>query len=321
MRKIITIAIIMLSLAVIRAEKNIAWQEIYKKAMFLTYDDKYDSARSLMSQLKDTFQRELGIAIITFIQAKDLEDSTLAAEALRRIPVKSCKIKEYVPREECDRFLLGTAFIFKGMINGFLYTHDGKIYRVKRFMSCTKSGEKIFTSLKYGEGIEGDIAAMIGNVWYWTSKKAGALRVLGLMRNRKDEGLIKLQEGAAKARIFVDFAKSSAVAALIDDGNIDFAESILKTIKKRHPNSRTAMWHEMAILLKKEKYDSAIVIAEKLLDFYRERSKINCAQLLQIIVEAAEKKGDEERVEKYKTELEWLLKDKYIKSYLKRKSY
>ena len=321
MRKSIILMVILLSMVFIHAEKNCSWQEIYKKAMFLAYDDKYDSARSLMSQLKDTFQRDLGIAIITFIKAKDLEDSTLAAEALRRIPIKSCKIKEYIPREECERFLLGTAFIFKGMINGFLYTHDGKIYRVKRFMDCTKSGEKIFTSLKYRESVEGDIAAMLGNVWYWTSKKAGALRALGLMRNRKDEGLIKLQEGAAKARIFVDFAKSSAVAALIDNGNIELAEGILKTIKKRHTESRTVMWHEMAIMLKKEKYDSAIVIAEKLLDFYRERSKINCAQLLRIIVEAAEKKGDEERVEKYKTELEWLLKDKYIKSYLKRKSY
>ena len=144
---------------------------------------------------------------------------------------------------------------------------------------------KIKTAKKYWERaiddpvVGAECANGLGNLYYWQSARGGILRSVGVIRDRRAEGINLLRRAAERSKIAKDSALHWLFFALLDFGDTAAAESALAALAERHPHSRTVRWNKLTLALARGECAAAVSVAESLKEYYDTVSEFNTVQL------------------------------------------
>ncbi len=294
------------------------WISTYDIGLQLIHEDRFDSAVTLFNTLDDEFKAGLGVTITYFHYSKDMEDTSYLRRASIAMPIKDFDKIDPKNSNKWDVLAYGVALTYKSFIEGAYYTHTGKI---KYALNCKKYSDRAIKVLEHIEndtGVGPEASAMLGNLWYWISSRGEILRKFGLIKDAREKGINALHKSSRRARIFEDFASYSLAMSLLDYGKIDESQRILKSVMGKYPNTRCTEWTLLFIYLTQEKCIESLEIIDKLYKFYEGKSDINCASLAKYGYLCAEFEGLYEKEEFYRAQYDNLIKNKYIKSVLKR---
>mgnify|MGYP000150217297 CR=1 FL=1 len=105
------------------------------------------------------------------------------------------------------------------------------------------------------------------------------MRSVGVICDRRVEGINLLRRAAERSKIAKDSALHSLFFALLDFGDTAAAESALAELAERHPHSRTVKWDGLLLALARREWDTAVSVAENLKEYYDTVSEFNTVQL------------------------------------------
>ena len=119
----------------------------------------------------------------------------------------------------------------------------------------------------------------LGNYYYWISAKAGIIRNIGFVEDRRDTAITMLKIASRKGILSRDSALHSLVFILLDYGDTAGAKSVVDELLARHPHSRTAHWDKLIFNLSVENWQPVKSIADTLMEYYNGKSDYNMCQL------------------------------------------
>jgi len=115
----------------------------------------------------------------------------------------------------------------------------------------------------------------LGNYYYHCSAKAGILRRVGLISDKRDEG-IRLVKISAERGMFSQLAARSNLAWLaIDREDYDDAVQIITKLLKEYPHRRAFLWAMGRARMKQKNWSEAIKTYETLLTSIRNEARNN----------------------------------------------
>jgi len=139
-----------------------------------------------------------------------------------------------------------------------------------------------------------DACVGLGNYYYFKSKYSGILRSLGLVADRRQDGIAMLERGAREG-VLTDLAAQSSLAWIaIDKGDYHRADSIAASLLDRYPENRAFLWARGAARRRMEDWDSTLAIYNRILTSVRRQARnnhLNEVSCLNSIATAYSKQG------------------------------
>jgi len=113
-----------------------------------------------------------------------------------------------------------------------------------------------------------DLYFGIGNYHYWKTSKAGFLRTIGIVSNDIDKGMTELKLAMDSARLFSEAAGNSMIWIWLDRQKYDSAISMAQRMLANYPESRTIRWPLAEACFKNNDYKNALTFYTELKEHY-----------------------------------------------------
>jgi tetratricopeptide (TPR) repeat protein len=163
--------------------------------------------------------------------------------------------------------------------SAFLYLWRGHAHA---YRSLFESRFGSFTSaIKHGLDAKGDykrglkqdstlydLHFGLGNYHYWKSVKAGILRSIGIVSNDIDKGIAELKLAADSAKYFSEAAANSLIWVWLDQKKYDSAIVIAEKMLAKYSESRTLRWPLAMSYFENKQYKNALEIFTYLYNYY-----------------------------------------------------
>lgn len=161
----------------------------------------------------------------------------------------------------------------------FLYLWKGHAHAYRslfesRFGSFTSAIKNGFSAKgDYQRGLEQDSTLYdlhfgLGNYHYWKSVKAGFLRTIGIFSDDTEKGINELKIAADSARYFSEAATNSLIWIWLDRKEYDSAIVIAEKMLLKYPESRTIRWPLAISYFEKGNYERALELFSYLRKYY-----------------------------------------------------
>ncbi len=249
------------------------------RAMWLMFEDKFDSAETLLNRISQNHPEDptpaVFAAVVRSAYLQDREDTLGIDSLLASLPELE---RECIhawgenPRDPWANFVMGTLYGQWAVLEFFSGGIFGGVSKVMK-------AEKLWKSAAVDSTLAPEVYNGLGNLYYWRSAKAGVLGKVGIIGDRREEGIRLLRISASRAKLARDSALHSLFFVLLDFGDTAGAESVLTALGKRHPRSRTVAWDKLVLALAEEKWDTVLSLARSLREYYDTISALNVCQL------------------------------------------
>ena len=237
--------------------------------------ERYEEALSISDSLIDTHPQAPGgwflRASVLSSRSIDFEDELddpafhLACDSVRSI---CSRLIENGEDSAWVRFYLGSTLgylSFKAMKNGRTFDAVSKAVKMAANYEETIKIDSSFWDAYLGLGV----------YYYQRSQRAGILRVIRLISDRREEGLRLLQICAEKGR-FSSIAASSNIAWLaIYREDYETALSVSEELLEQYPYSRAFLWCLGRAQIGLKRWDEAIETYRRILTSVRQESRNN----------------------------------------------
>ncbi|MCD6594085.1 hypothetical protein J7L68_00190, partial [bacterium] len=250
-------------------------------AMSKIFDDDFDSAIFICDSLSEQYPDDPSPAVFKIIakssRLQDVEND--AGFDSLRVQIDSVETKCIRKWGENPKNLWG-AFTIANLYgqSAVLSFIGGK----RNFISAWKLASKAKKLWQYAS--KDSLLAIesgngLGNYYYWISAKAGIIRSIGFIEDKRDTAVVMLKTASRKGILSRDSALHSLVFILLDYGDTAGAKSAVDELLARHPNSRTAHWDKLILRLATRNWKQVKPIADTLMKYYNGKSDYNMCQL------------------------------------------
>ncbi len=120
-----------------------------------------------------------------------------------------------------------------------------------------------------------DACLGLGSFYYYRSSRAGLLRRVGIISDRREQGLELIRLAARRGRFSFIAARSALTWISIEMEELDSAITQARRLLERYPGSRASLWCLGSALMKAEKWEEAAQTYEQLLTSIRRESRNN----------------------------------------------
>ncbi|MGH8015062.1 MAG: tetratricopeptide repeat protein [Candidatus Zixiibacteriota bacterium] len=223
------------------------------------FNDQFESADSLCNRFISTQpDKPVGYLFkcgVLLGQMSDSEEPTRGSE-LRNL-IDSTLIL-------CDRGLEVAAASDSGYY--YLWRGHAHVYKSlfeSRFGSLTAAIKNGFRAHDdYRDGLECDSTMYdlyfgLGNYHYWKSAKAGILRKIGLVSNDIEKGIAELRLACDSGEFFSEAARNSMIWIWLDRKKYDSVIILSNRLIEKYPESRTFRWPLAAAHFKKSEFEKS----------------------------------------------------------------
>jgi len=180
-----------------------------------------------------------------------------------------CRRRISAGAESADiRFILGTIY-------GYRSYHD---FRSGNTVHAFKEGLDAVREWKRAMELDStcwDAYLGLGTYYYHRSAKAGVLRKVGLVQDRRAEGIRLVQLAAQRGKFTRLAARSGLAWLLIEEKRFDDAEQIAKELVAEYPESRVFYWCLGRTQFNSGKWSDAAFTYETLLSLIQNDSRNN----------------------------------------------
>ncbi|MCD6417528.1 tetratricopeptide repeat protein [bacterium] len=267
---------------------------VLSDGMFRIFDDDFSGAEYIFDSLSTIYPGDPTPKIFYIIavasEMQDAEDYSRADELWKTMTeAESLCIAQWDEtfRNPWLAFVYGTLLGYRAIFQHIL--ERGNV--ISLWKDARKAADMF--EIAVSDSIVGDEAANgLGNFYYWFSAKAGVLRSVGIVSDRREEGIALLKRAAEKSKISKDSALHSLVFILLDAGDTAGSIEAAEKLMERHPNSRTAMWDVLFVKFVTEKWSDVIKYVRPLYEYYDGKSDLNICQLGIVGAEAYLQLGD-----------------------------
>jgi len=248
---------------------------IGKRIVNIATNEKYDEALAILDSLinehPDNPYGYLLRATTLSARTVDFENDMDLEEIL-----KACdKVEEITPLffENPDssaqyHLYLGMASLYRSLV---LMRHDQLLAMVKKLMQANKF-------LKLANEIDStlwDVHYGLGMYQYQMSKRAGILRSIGIISDKREEGIEHIRTAKENGLLTVNAARNSLAWIEIQRGNYDESIRISRDNLTHYPGVRVFQWCLGKSLIYSEQWEESIPVFEQLLTSIRSEKNNN----------------------------------------------
>ncbi|MDP8240493.1 MAG: hypothetical protein P9X24_15485 [Candidatus Hatepunaea meridiana] len=241
----------------------------------LATNEKYDRALSLIDSItymqpKNPYCRLLKATVLS-ARAMDFEDEIDFPDILQ-----ACQKTEQLVRSNSDNFDLSSDLLF--------YLGMTELYRsiirqrlgswFKALKHILRGGEYLEEAIKL-DSTNWDIHYGIGMYKYYRSQRAGLLRSIGIIADRRDEGINHIQIAAERGSLTRISARNSLAWIAYEKGNYNEAIRRSRELLKEYPGIRAFNWCRIKALMKSEKWEESMPVLRSLLKSVRNEKRNN----------------------------------------------
>ncbi|MEW5923007.1 MAG: hypothetical protein AB1746_03380, partial [Candidatus Zixiibacteriota bacterium] len=132
--------------------------------------------------------------------------------------------------------------------------------RFRSNFSAVKLGMKARGAYQDGLDIDStlyDLYVGMGTYHYWKSVKSGILRSAGLFKDEREKGIEEIEKAADSSLFSKDAARSALIWILIDREEYDSAIVLAQSLYEKFPMGKTFLWPQAEAYLKSERFADA----------------------------------------------------------------
>ena len=245
----------------------------------LATNENYDRALALVDSLTDQYPDHpyghLLSATVLSARAVDFEDDLddqailSACDRVRELCLMS--ISDSSPDDPAQAVLLyylGMADLFYGIVlqrQGSVYGSIRKVLRAGDYLEEAVVLDPTCWDVYYGLGMY---------KWYLSSR-AGVLRSVGLVSDRREEGLRNIQTAIENGTLTRYAARNSLAWIAMENGDYDEAVERSRRSLEQFPDRRVFLWCLGKALVHSERWQEAIPVFTSLLESVRSESRNN----------------------------------------------
>ncbi len=267
-------------LGLLLAEKSIPNWELLQRTMNFVFEDEFQSANSTIDSMISVHPDDPTFLVFSIIvkasEIRYMEDYSQAENLWTEIISTEARCKEKWKKQMTpwQSFCYGALLSYKALLRmalekGGILDLWGDISESADFL------EKAMVEPDIGN----EAAVGLGNYYYWSSSKAGLLRKVGIIKDRRKEGIALLRRAYEKSLLSKDTALHSLVFVLLADGDTIGALNAAKELSKRHPGRTTSQWDMLFVQYSMRNWQKVLPLVDSLLLHYKDASKFNSCQL------------------------------------------
>ncbi len=235
-----------------------------ERVAYLTINEEYETALALIDSLLERQPQHpfgwLMRATVLTARSIDYEDDVDMLALL-----EACEKTEALCQGEDSRLCTrAEAELYRGMAEMYLVMIDhrqGRLYAaIKRLFTA---GEHLKRAAAADPELW-DVYYGLGMYQYYLSRGAGIIRSLGIIPDRRDEGLAHIRLGAEKGSITHYAALNSLAWIQLENGNYRKAIEEVKPLLERFPQRRAFLWTLSKSYIKSKKWKEAVPALEQL---------------------------------------------------------
>jgi len=197
----------------------------------------------------------------------DLDDQTILA-LCKEVEVRTNNLIDSGDSTAALWLYLGTIESYRLLISN----RQGFFYRTLKYIRYSR---KHFQTVIKIDSTCWDAYYGLGIYMYYLSSRAGFLRSIGLITDKRDEGIRYIKTAAEKGSLTALAARNSLMWIAVEQENYIKAERLARELLDQFPNRRCFLWGLGRILKHKKQWQEAIDVYSTLLASVRSEQRNN----------------------------------------------
>lgn len=241
----------------------------------LATNEKYDRALALIDSLSEHHPGNpyipMLLATVLSARAMDFEDELDNRAILDACNQVESASRQYFTEDDAS----GVRFFYLGMVEmyrGIVLQRQGSMVRCLRHVM--RAGKLLQQAAKLNPECW-DIYYGLGMYQYHSSSRAGILRSIGLISDKRREGIRNIETAMQKGVLTRNSARNSLAWIAMENGEYDRAIRLSRESLVKYPDRRLFLWCLGKALIRSRRWEESIPVFQTLLHSVRSESRNN----------------------------------------------